>query len=62
MGGMLAEMGHIIETVRTFVPRERWPELQAALRGEAPIQQQQSSPVNSVRIVAIDDTPDQDGY
>jgi hypothetical protein len=63
MTGMLAEMRHIIETVRTFVPRERWPELQAALRGEAPIQrQQQSAPVGGVRMVAIDDTPDQDGY
>jgi hypothetical protein len=34
--------------------------VQAALRGEIPIRQQQSSSVNSVRIVAIDDT-DEDG-
>jgi hypothetical protein len=59
---MRVEMGRIIEVVRTFIPSERWPEVQAALRGETPIRQQQSSPVNSVRIVAIDDTPDEDGY
>jgi len=61
MAGILAEMGRVIEVVRTFIPSERWPELQAALRGETPIRQQQSSPVNSVRIVVIDDTPDEDG-
>jgi hypothetical protein len=61
MADMLAEMGHIIETVRTFVPRERWPELQAALRGEAPIREQQARPVEGIRMVDIDDTPDEDG-
>jgi predicted RNA-binding protein YlqC (UPF0109 family) len=61
MAGILAEMGRVIETVRTFIPSERWPEVQAALRGETPMRQQPSSPVNSVRIVAIDDTPDEDG-
>jgi hypothetical protein len=61
MAGMLAEMGHIIETVRTFVPRERWPELQAALRGETPIRQQQARPVEGVRMVHIDDAPDSEG-
>jgi hypothetical protein len=60
MSGILADMGRIIEVVRTFVPQESWPEVQAALRGEIPIRQQQSSSVNSVRIVAIDDT-DEDG-
>ena len=34
---MLAEMGRIIEVVRTFIPSERWPEVQAALRGETPV-------------------------
>jgi hypothetical protein len=58
MADMLAEMGHIIETVRTFVPRERWPELQAALRGEAPIRQQQAKPVEDIRMVHIDDKPE----
>ena len=60
--GMRVEMGRIIEVVRTFIPSERWPEVQAALRGDASIQrQQQSSPVEGLRMVAIDDTPDQDG-
>jgi len=57
----MAEMGHIIETVRTFVPRERWPELQAALRREAPIRQQQAKPVEGIRMVDIDDTFDSEG-
>ena len=34
---MLADMGRIIEVVRTFIPSERWPDVQAALRGEAPV-------------------------
>ena len=57
---ILADMGRIIEVVRTFIPSERWPEVQAALRGEAPISQQTSQPVQGVRMVAIDDT-DEDG-
>ncbi len=63
MAGIMAEMGRVIEVVRTFIPSERWPEVQAALRGDASIErQQQSSPVGGVRMVAIDDTPDEDGY
>jgi hypothetical protein len=63
MASMRVEIGRIIEVVRTFIPSERWPEVQAALRGDTSIQrQQQSSPVGGVRMVAIDDTPDQDGY
>ncbi len=63
MAGIMAEMGRVIEVVRTFIPSQRWPEVQAALRGDASKQrQQQSSPVGGVRMVAIDDTPDQDGY
>jgi hypothetical protein len=59
---MRVEIGRIIEVVRTFIPSERWPEVQAALRGHASIQpQQQSPPVGGVRMVAIDDTPDEDG-
>jgi len=30
----MAEMGRIIDAVREIVPREKWPELQAKLRGE----------------------------
>jgi prolyl oligopeptidase len=40
--GILAEMGRIIEVVRTFIPSERWPKVQAALTGEAPVRQQQA--------------------
>jgi hypothetical protein len=39
---MLADMGRIIEVVRTFIPAERWPDVQAALRGETPVSQQTS--------------------
>ena len=59
--GMRVEMGRIIEVVRTFIPSERWPEVQAALRGEALIEQQQARPVEGIRMVDIDDTPDEDG-
>lgn len=31
-----AEMGQIVEAMREFVPQEKWPELQAKLRGEPP--------------------------
>jgi hypothetical protein len=58
---MMAQMGRIIEAVRTFIPSERWPDVQAALRGEAPISQQTSQAVQGVRMVDIDDTPDEDG-
>jgi hypothetical protein len=60
MAGMWAEMDRIIKVVRTFIPDEQWPEVQAMLNGEAPIQKQQPSPVGSVRMVEIDDT-DEDG-
>ena len=55
------QVGRIIEVVRTFIPRERWPELQAALRGDPTLRHQQSAPAQGVRMVAIDDTPDEDG-
>jgi hypothetical protein len=58
---MMAEMGRIIEVVRTFIPAERWPEVQAVLRGETPTRRQQPHAVESVRMVTIDDTPDEDG-
>jgi hypothetical protein len=63
MASLRVQVGRIIEVVRTFIPRERWPEVQAALRGDPSLQrQQQSSPAQGVRMVAIDDTPDQDEY
>ena len=53
-------MGRVIEVVRTFIPAERWPEVQAALRGEAPTRRQQPSGRRRVRMVEIDDS-DEDG-
>jgi hypothetical protein len=53
--------GRIIEVVRTFIPSERWPEVQAALRGEAPIRKPEARPVEGIEIVDIDDS-DEDGY
>jgi hypothetical protein len=58
---MMAEMGRIIEVVRTFIPAERWPDVQAALRGETPVSPQTSHAGEGVRMVDIDDTPDEDG-
>jgi hypothetical protein len=46
---------------RGIVPAERWPDVQAALRGEASVSQQTSQAVEGVRMVPIDDTPDEDG-
>ena len=57
---ILADMGRIIDVVRTFIPSERWPDVQAALRGETPASAQPSQPVEGVRMVAIEDT-DEDG-
>ena len=56
----LADMGRIIEVVRTFIPAERWPDVQAALRGETPFYAQTSQPVEEVRMVDIDDASDED--
>jgi hypothetical protein len=61
MDRILADMGRIIEVVRTFIPSERSPEVQAALRGQTPVSQQTSQPVEGVRMVDIDDSPDEDG-
>jgi hypothetical protein len=56
-----AEMGRIVEVVRAFVPCERWPEVQAALRGEAPIRKPGVQEVQGIEMVEIDDS-DEDGY
>jgi hypothetical protein len=61
VAGMRAEMDRIIKVVRTFIPSERWPEVQAALRGETPIRRQQAKSVEGIRMVNIDDVPDDDG-
>src|SRR4029077_4656006 len=40
---MPADMGRIIDVVRTFIPSERWPDVQAALRGETTVYAQHRS-------------------
>jgi hypothetical protein len=62
MARMWAEMDHLIKVVKTFVPTERWPELQAALRGDAPIRRPEAQTMEGIRMVDIDDEPDEDGY
>jgi hypothetical protein len=63
MARMHAEIGRIIEIVRTFIPSERWPEIQAMLSGDVPIHDhKRPSQVESVRMVDIDDMPDEDAY
>ncbi|MGO8937483.1 MAG: hypothetical protein ACLQLO_10255 [Mycobacterium sp.] len=61
MAGVLAKMGRVIEVVRTFIPSDRWPEVQAALRADTPIRPQQSEPLEGIHMVQIDDMPDEDG-
>jgi hypothetical protein len=58
----LAEVGRIVEVVRAFVPSERWPEVQAALRGEAPIQGRRDQETSGIEMVDIDDGSGDDGY
>jgi hypothetical protein len=57
-----AEMGRVVELVRAFVPTERWPELRAALRGEAPTQTPETQEVQGIAMVDIDDGYDEDSY
>ena len=57
---MMAQMGRIIEVVRTFISAEYWPDVQAALRGETPVPQRTSQAVEGVRMVDIDDAPNED--
>jgi hypothetical protein len=44
-----------------FIPSERWPEVQAALRGEAPIRKPGAQEVEGIEMVDIDDS-DEDDY
>jgi len=59
---MLAEMNRIIEVVRTYVDKDRWPALQAALKGEPAVIEgeliKEQEAKTTVRIVPIDDSPD----
>jgi hypothetical protein len=57
-----AEVGRIVEVVRTFIPAVRWPEVQAALRGEAPIGKPEAQELDGIEMVQIDDASDEDGY
>jgi hypothetical protein len=58
--GVLVKMGRVIETVREFVPREQWPALQARLRGEE-VEQSKPEPVEAIRVIAIEDSDDDEG-
>jgi hypothetical protein len=55
------QMGRIIDVMHTFIPKDRWPEVQAALRGDRPIHAEQSEPLEDIHMIHIDDMPDQDG-
>lgn len=61
---LMAEMGRIIDAVKEFIPREKWPELQAKLRGEAPRPSQTTSArvpqAPPIQLVPISDQ-DEDG-
>jgi hypothetical protein len=57
-----AEVGRLVEVVRTFIPSERWPEIQAVLRGEAPILERTDQETLGIEMVEIDDGSDEDGY
>jgi hypothetical protein len=57
---MHAQMGRVIKVVREFLPREHWPALQAALLGEE-VEQPKPQPVETIRVVDIADSDDDEG-
>jgi hypothetical protein len=57
----LAQMDRIIDVMHTFIPKDRWPEVQAALRGDRPIHAEQSEPLEDIQMIHIEDMPDEDG-
>jgi hypothetical protein len=61
MASVLAQMGRVIDVMQTFIPKDRWPEAQAALRAETPVRPQQSEPLEGIHMVHIDDMPDENG-
>jgi hypothetical protein len=61
MASVLAQMDRIIDVMHTFIPSDRWPEVQAALRGDRPIHAEQSDPLEDIQMIHIDDMPDEDG-
>ena len=62
MARMWADMDRIIKVVKTFIPTERWPEVQAALRGDAPVGKPETQTVEGIELVDIDDGSEEDGY
>jgi hypothetical protein len=61
MASALAKMDRIIDVIKTFIPSDRWPEVQAALRADTPIHAEQSEPLEDIQMIHIDDMPDEDG-
>jgi hypothetical protein len=62
MAQMMAEMNRVIKVVQTYVPREHWPALQAALKDQ-PVEMEgelTQQPQPKIRIVPIDDSPDEE--
>jgi hypothetical protein len=59
---MRVELNRIIEIVRAFVPSERWPEIQAAVRGDAPVRASETNCVEGIEMVEIDNGSDEDDY
>jgi hypothetical protein len=57
----LAQMDRIIDVMHTFIPKDRWPEVQAALRAARPIYAEQSEPLEDIQMIHIDDMPDENG-
>jgi hypothetical protein len=57
-----ADIGRIIEVVRAFIPSERWPELQAALRRDEVLDALAERDSDEIEMVEIDDAFDEDVY
>jgi hypothetical protein len=55
-------MGRIVEVVRAFVPSERWPELQAALRSDEALNALAERDSDQVEMVEIDDGFEEEGF
>jgi hypothetical protein len=62
--GMRVEMGRIINAVKEFIPREKWPELQAKVRGEPPPPSQVTNArvpqAPPVRVIPISDRDEEE--
>jgi len=57
-----ADMGRIVEVVRAFIPSERWPEVQAALRSDEPVDAAAAREPDEIEMVEIDDGFEDDPY